>query len=105
MKACERGCESLIVASETAKPGRPGKRALDYPASGQEDKAALGFFEFDHFQTHPMCRGLRRGLLTGVALIDKGHFDLVSGDLLNLPRQVSDLRALLLIGRRNLQGQ
>src|SRR5437660_10391414 len=105
MKACERRGESFIVSGQTAEARRPSKGALDHPASGQEDKAALGFFEFYHFQAHPMFGGLSRGLLPGVALIDKGQFDLVSSDLLNLPRKLADLGALLLIGRSNLQGQ
>ena len=53
----------------------------------------------------PLGLGLRRRLRSGVTLIHRGHLDHVCGHGLNLPRQVCDLRALLLIGRRNLQGQ
>src|SRR5882757_7020601 len=101
MKACERRGESFIVAGKTTKAGRPSKGSLDHPAPWQEDKTALGFLELDDFQAQALGRGLRRRLLPGVALVDKGYFDRISGHGLNLPRQVCDLRALLLIGRRN----
>src|SRR5882757_6330076 len=105
MKACERRGESFIVAGKATKAGRPSKRPLHHPAPWQEDKTALGFLELDDFQAYSVGGGLRRGLLSGVALVDKGYFNGASGHGLNLPRQVCDLRALLLIGRRNLQGQ
>ena len=68
MKARERRGEWFVVSGQAAEPGRPGKGALDHPASGPEDKPAFGFFEFDDFEAHPVGRRL----LSGVTLVDQG---------------------------------
>jgi len=41
-------------------------------------------------------------LLSGVALVRKGHLNIFSGCLLNIVREVTDLGTLLFIGRGDL---
>ena len=105
MKARERRRQSLVVASEPSKAGGPSKRALDHPASGQEDETTFGFFQFYHFQPHALLARLRGGNLSGVTLIDKGYLDFVAGRLLDGFDQVADLGALLFISQRDFHSQ
>ena len=42
--------QALIIACQPAKPGRPGKTALDHPAARQEDKALLHIRQLNHLQ-------------------------------------------------------
>ena len=95
MKAGKGGSEPFIVAPEATEARRPGKRAFDDPAPGQQDEAAFGLGEFDDDQIDAGAR--RRGgrLHARVALIDIAELDVLAGDGLHLCRQLADLRALL----------
>ena len=75
MQACQRRLQALIIACQTTETTGPGKATLHHPTLGQQDKAFLGFGQFDYFQAN----ALRLGRL--------GQF--------------LDLRALLLIGGRD----
>ena len=58
-----------------------------------------------HFEPNAVFRRRRRRLPARVALIDKGHFDLLPGGLLDRLGQIADLGALLLISCGDFQGQ
>ncbi len=51
----------------------------------------LGFRQFVHFQANAMCGSVLLGLNTRIALVHKGQFHRVPGDLLHVLRQGSDL--------------
>jgi len=55
VKASHSFGKALIVLGESAEASRPGKGALDDPALGQEDKAALGLLQLDHDQLDAVC--------------------------------------------------
>lgn len=61
----------------------------------------LGFFEFDHDQTEAVCGGL----FARVTLIGDGHFHEAASARLHVLNQIGNLGPLLLIGRRDFQGQ
>ena len=105
MKCCKRGREPLIVSGQPAETSGPGKGALNDPSPGQKDKPFLGFFEFDYDQTEAPLGCLLCRFFSGVALIDKCHFDVLARSVLHLFDQVGYLRALLLVCRRYFQGQ
>jgi hypothetical protein len=52
-----------------------------------------------------MGRGILRGLLTGVPLVDERHFHRITGDLLHLSRQLCHLRPILAICGHDMQRQ
>src|SRR5262249_45564849 len=81
------------------------ERALDHPAPRQQHKAVLGRGQFDDFQSDAVGGGILGSLLTSVALVDKRDLDRLTGHLLDLFGQFGYLCALLLIGRRDQQGQ
>ena len=93
MKAGEAGGEAFIVARETAETARPGKGSLDHPASGQEHKAALGLVVLDDLQADSMFSGRMGRILSRVALIDKGEFDVFSRGRDSVPAAVYRGRA------------
>lgn len=70
MEAGEGGGEAFVVAGEPAEAGGPAEGALDHPAPGQQDEAALGVVEFDDLQLDPVRGGGRGGLGAGVALVN-----------------------------------
>ena len=60
---------------------------------------------FDHLQPHTVLgSGLLR-VFTCVSLIDIGQFDVLTGNFLYPFSQRLDLRAVLFVGLRNVQGQ
>jgi hypothetical protein len=90
--------QSFIIASQAPKPGDPAETALHHPPPGQQHKASFGLRQLDHVQPNTLpASGLGR-VVAGVALIDKGHFDLLAGNLLNRSRQFRHLGTLLLVG-------
>jgi site-specific DNA recombinase len=78
---------------------------LDHPASRQQHESALGLGVLDDFQADAVGLGVRRRLVAGVALVDEGQRDRLAGDLLDGLGQLGDLLSVLLIGRRDVQGQ
>jgi len=60
---------------------------------------------FDHFQLDAMFGSGLSGSCAGVSLIDISQFDMLAGDLLRGLGQYANLRAILLIGCRNVQSQ
>jgi len=65
------------------------------------DKALLRLRHFDQFQLNAVFGRFLRGILAGVALIDKGNLDRLAGFLLHLLCQVVDLSPIPRIGGRD----
>ena len=84
MNACASCRQSFIVPCETSKARHPGQTALDYPAARQRPKAFLGLGQPHDFEVQAMGPRILRGLSTGVPVIDKRHFDRVTGDGLHV---------------------
>src|SRR5215216_2814948 len=98
MQALQGSGQALVVACQTTKARHPAERALDHPATRQQDKTLLGFRQFDDFQLDTV---LGSGLLRfrpAVALVNKRQFDTLSSDLLDLLSELRHLRAILLVG-------
>ena len=75
----QRWRETFIVTSKAPKAGRPPETAFTHPAAGEKDEAGLSVRELAHLQADaPRCRLLDR-LCPGIALIDKGEGNPLSG--------------------------
>lgn len=76
---------------------KTSKRALNDSSSRQEDKAALGFGQFGHFQTNAVLAGLFRRNIVGIALVHKGNFDIASGYHFLDPEALTDSRRVFFL--------
>src|SRR5258706_3207088 len=97
--------QTFIITGQPTKTSHPGEGALHDPASGQQDKALLGFGQFNDFQVNAMLSSSLFGLGSGIALVDKGDFNAVTRNFLNLLSQQAHLSALLLVGWGDMQRQ
>ena len=75
--------EALIITRQPAKSSRPAKAAFNDPAARQQYKASFGFSMFDHQQVNSMPGSLACGIVAGIALVDEGDLDGITGYLLN----------------------
>lgn len=78
-KATKCSPASVSAKRSWSRVGRR-KRAIQeapfhHPASRQQDKAVLGCRQFDNFQSDAVRLGIGGRLLTGIALVHKGHLD------------------------------
>lgn len=89
---------SLEVTGQSAEMSGSGKTPFDDPASGQEDKAFLGFGQLDHNQINASFFGLLLRNWTGIALIYKSDFHRIVRYFLHGLCQFPDLGTLLFIG-------
>ena len=105
MQASHRCRKPLIVTGQASKPCDPGKGAFDDPAARQQHKAMFGLGEFDDFQLDSMRFGLLSRGVTGRALINEDQFHRLTSCLLHAACQLTHVGAVLLIGRRDQQGQ
>ena len=105
VKTCQRLRPAFVIARQAAKARDRGERALHHPSAGQQDEASFGLGQAHYFQAHSVDLCCLGRVLTRVALIDKGECDVVSRHLLHRGGQLSHLSAILLIGRRHMQGQ
>ena len=105
VEGLEGGCESFVVAGQAAEAGGPGEASLHHLSSRQQHETAFGLGMLDGFQLNTMLACRRFCRLSRVALIHIGQLDILFGDLLHLPGQFAGLCAVLLIGRRHIQGQ
>src|SRR5215472_11442601 len=105
MKTSQGSRKSLIIAHQPSEARGPSERALHHPSSGQQDEAALGLGQFDDFQLHAMRFGLLSRCIAGVALVNESEFDRLPGDLLDRLSQFTYLSTVLLVSRRDQQGQ
>lgn len=97
--------QPLIVARQTPEACCPSETALDDPTTWQQHESFFRFREFDYFQTDAVRPGILRRSFTRIALINKRHFDRLARHLLHGLRQLSNLRAVLLVGWRDQQGK
>jgi hypothetical protein len=72
MQASKRDRKPLIIAQQPKDSGGPGEGALRPPSPRQQDKAAFGFWQFDHFQLDTVLLGLSCRNVTGIALVHVG---------------------------------
>lgn len=79
--------QAFVIKRQPPEAGGPSEAALDHPAAGQQDKAFLGVWKFDHFQLDSVYGGGLGRRLARIALIDIAQFDRVTGHLLHLLRQ------------------
>lgn len=88
--------------SPNAEILRPRRSSFDEPALWQQHKTALRSIQLNHVQLNVFISRIRFCLITGISLIHIGQLDLLVRDFLNLLEQHADLRAVLLVGRRNV---
>lgn len=88
--------QPLIIARESAEPGSPGEGPFGNPPSRQQYKAAAGLGQLDNLQSDALRLGSGGGGIAGVALVNKGQFDMVAGHVLDRCGQIGDLGAVLL---------
>jgi len=105
MKACQGCRQSFIVTGQTTEARGPRETTLHHPAARQQNKALLSFGEFHHFQVNAVRRGILGRLGSGVALVPKGDFDGLAGDIVYLGRQLLDLGSVLCTRRGHMQCQ
>lgn len=80
------------------------KDYFDHPTPWQQDKTALGLGELDHLEHDAVCLGGFGGSLTGLALIDIGELDTLTGCVLDRLRQFVDQGTVLLGSRGDMGG-
>ena len=84
-----------MITHETARAGRPCEGSLSYAWAPQQNECALGFTEFDRLLLDPMLSGCRRGSLPGVALVDIGQIDSLTGGALHSSGRLSHLGSVI----------
>ena len=100
------GCgQAFVVFSQAAKACDPGKGTLHHPTLRQQHKALFCFRDFNHFEPHVVVTSILFWFWATVASIHKGHLDAVSRHFLHGIAQCFNLGAVVLIGRRDTQGQ
>lgn len=80
---------AFIVTGKPAKTCRPPKRALNNPASRQQNKATLGLGEYDYFQLNAMLGCLLCGGLASIALIHIGKLYFCARDFLDFLNELA----------------
>jgi hypothetical protein len=98
MQASQRFWQSFIITGKTAETCSPGKRAFHDPTLGQKNKAALGFGQLDDDQVDAIFSSSLGGIITRVALVNKGYLHRLARHLLNLRAELGDLCPFLLVG-------
>ena len=105
VEAGESDCIAIVILHEPSAACGPGKQPFHNPLSGQQNEAALGLGQFDHFEPDPFGRGrLCRGL-SRVALVNIGKGDRIAYGILNIGSQAGDSRTIADIGSCHVQGQ
>ena len=103
MKPSQNVGQTLLVTGQAPEAAHPPEVPLDHPAPWQQDKPARGLGPLDHRQGDPVVGRPVSGHVAGVALVDVGARDRRPGRVLDGRRQFSDLVAILLSGRRDVQ--
>src|SRR5258706_4364319 len=99
VQARKGGGEPFIGAGQATEARGPGEVALHHPAAREEDKAVLGLGQLDDFEAEAMLRCSVSRSVAGVALINVAQLNVLASHLLDGGSQLSDLGALLLVGR------
>jgi hypothetical protein len=84
MKTFEGGVEPFVVSGESSEASSPCEASLNDPSSGQQHKASFGHGVLDHFEPQAVLLCGRGGVWSGVALIDVGQLNRMSGHMLHL---------------------
>lgn len=98
-RRANRSGDDKIVAGEAAEAGGPGEGSLDRPAPRPQHKAALDFGTFHDDQADTARRRFARRRLAGIALIDTGSRDTLTGGRRHRRGEPADLCPVLLVGR------
>ena len=104
MQASERLRQPFLIPRQTAKARGPGVTPFDHPPAGQRHKALFGLGQLAHPQAHRLGVGILGGLLAGIPLVDKRHFDGVARDFVPFRSQGCDLAPVLLVGGGDMEG-
>ena len=94
MKSFERSVEAFVVSHESAESGSSGEASLDHPMARQKHEAAFRQGVLDHFEPDAVALGCPGRVWRSVTLIDIGHLDRASGNLLHVLSQHLDLGAI-----------
>lgn len=105
VQASQGGRKPLVITHQPSEPRGPRKRAFHNPSPRQQDKAAFGLRQFDHFQLDAVLLGLSRRDVARIALVHKGEFDRLAGHLLHGLSKLAHLRTILLVSRSDQQSQ
>src|SRR5215467_1185042 len=103
MKTSQSGRKPLIITDQPSKTGGPRERAFHDPASGQQDKPTLGFWQLDDLQADALFGSSLDRCRTGVALIDEGDLNGFASRFLHRLCQLTHLGTILSIGWRDQQ--
>src|SRR2546430_2502617 len=103
MQALERIGQAFIITGQAAKTSHPAKGTLDDPTTRQQDKALLGIRQLDHDQLNALLSGGLFRVVTGIALVNEGHFDALVGDVLDLLSHFRDLGTVLFTSWSDMQ--
>jgi len=91
--------QSLIISRQTPEACSPAETALHHPTTRQQHEPSFRFREFDHFQADTVPLSFLSSRLARIALVNKSKFNRLAGYFLHLLRQLSDLCAVLFVGR------
>jgi len=105
MKDRESLGKALVITCQVPETSQPAETPFNDPATGKQNKASFGFGQSDHNQIDPLCLSGLFGSLTRITLVHESHFDAVTGDHLNVLRQLRDLVSVLFIGAGHMQSQ
>ena len=97
--------QSLIISCQSPEACRPAERALNHPSAWQQHKTFFRFRKFHHFQANAMRGGFVGSTRARIALVNKSQFYALTCYRLHLTRQLSDLCAVLFVGRCDHQRQ
>ena len=96
---------SLIVFDKPSATCGPGEGSFDDPTPRQQDKAAFGFGQPDHFELDAFFGSGLRSCVAGVAPIDVSQVNAIARRLLYVGCKPGNSRAVTNIGRCHMQGK
>jgi len=105
MQAGDGFRQPFVVAGEPAESGHPAEAPFHSSPARQQDEAALSLGVRGDFEADAVGRGVSGRLSAGVPLIDEGERDGLAGDLLDGLGERGNLDPILLVGRRDVQGE
>ena len=94
---------SFVIFDKPSATRGPGEGSFNDPAPRQEDEAAFGFRQFDHFQGNTLCGSRFRGHLSSVTLVDIRQFDRIARRFVNIGGKPRECLTISDIGGRHMQ--
>jgi len=91
--------KAFIVSGEASEAIHPAECSFYYPPARQQNKPSLCLFQLHNAKIDSVPGSLLGGLVTGVSLIHKGNFHILTCGFLNLSAKLSGLVPFLLVGR------